>query len=472
MTELPSSALWRFVEDEDPSGLTLIVDTPQGTHVRRIPPALPLPSHIDHGAGAEAAVHTAAATWGMPDFVFKQAAHAAKGSGQRELGDRLLLAGNRGAVVQVKARTITPKPADQEAGWIQKVAAKAMNQAKGTVRQLRMVPADMVNGRGRRLSVDGSGYEWIAVFLLDHPQVPEDTVATWQPVGMPAIALTRRDWDFLFDQLRSTTAVLDYLFRAAAEPAIPLGQEPVRYYEFAAADAAEPPADINTELVGPGGTLFSAPQLPQAPAGTDGTNVHLMIRFMLEDIAVTSLSDELTEANRFTILSDLDRLPVPARTEWGRLLLDMLHDVPQVPDDHCKWRFRRMLDEDGTRQLIVGAATRFDPVIQASFSAYIQLRHHEVTSRTGRTEESSTLGVLLTPRHDGKRPWDTSTVRVHGDLELSEEELRVYSTAWNRTLEDGTVSVTDPSTSPPWDQATAGKVNSLPIAASTDGSTR
>ncbi|MFZ4184578.1 hypothetical protein [Streptomyces sp. R02] len=134
MTEQPSSALWRFVEEDDLNGLTLVVDTPQGTHLRRIPPALPLPSYVDHGAGAEAAVHTAAATWGMPDFVFQQAAHAAKGSGRRELGDRLLLAGGRGAVVQVKARTIKPKPDDQEAAWIQKVAAKAMSQAKGTVR--------------------------------------------------------------------------------------------------------------------------------------------------------------------------------------------------------------------------------------------------------------------------------------------------------------------------------------------------
>ncbi|NUH41280.1 hypothetical protein HUF15_31845 [Streptomyces samsunensis] len=345
--------------------------------------------------------------------------------------------------MQVKARTIEPKPDAQEAGWIQKVAAKAMSQAKGTVRQLRLMPAKMINGRGRSLRVDGNAYEWIAVFLLDHPQVPENIVATWQPIGMPAIALTRRDWDFLFDQLRSTSAVLDYLFRAAAEPAIPLGQEPVRYYEFAAADAAAAPRAIDTELVGPGGALFYTPQLPQAPDGAQGTNVHLVIRIMLEDIALSPLSEPLTEANRFMVLSDLDRLPVPARAEWGQLLLDMLRDVPHVPDEHCKWRFRRMLEEDGTRQLIVGAATRFDPVIRASFSAYVQLRHHEVTSRTGRAAESSTLGVLLTPRHDGRRPWDTSTVRVHGDLELSEEELRVYDEGWNRALQDGTVSLTD-----------------------------
>lgn len=437
MTETPSPALWRLVDEDDATSLTLIVDTPNGPHLRRIPPALPLPAHIEHGTAAEEAAHTAAATWGLPDFVFQQVANAAKGSGSREQGDRIVIAGHRGAVVQVKARTIAPKADALEANWIQKVAAKAMSQAKGSVRQLRMLPADMVNGRGRVLHVDGNDYEWVSVFLLDHPGVPEGITATWQPTGMPSIALTRRDWDFLFNQLRSTTAVLDYLFRAAKEPAVPIGEEPVRYYELAAADADTPPGDIDTDLVGEDGVLYSVPQLPQAPAGDDGTRAHLMIRFMLEDIALSPLADPLIEANRHTMLGDLDRLPVAARTEWGRLLLDMLDDVPKVPTEHTKWRFRRQLDADGTRQLIVGAATRFDNTIRTAFTSYVQLRHHEVTSRTGKAGESSTLGILLTPRHDGLRPWDTSTVRVHGDLELPEEDLRIYRSLWNHTAEDG-----------------------------------
>ncbi|MFC5658222.1 hypothetical protein [Streptomyces nogalater] len=69
----------------------------------------------------------------------------------------------------------------------------------------------------RLAAVDGHAYEWIAVFLLDHPHI-----ATCQPIDMPAIARTRRDGGLLLDQLRSTTAVLDYLFRAAAEPPVPL----------------------------------------------------------------------------------------------------------------------------------------------------------------------------------------------------------------------------------------------------------
>ncbi|XUL85363.1 hypothetical protein ACQ86D_00560 [Streptomyces galilaeus] len=98
MTDQASPALWRFIQDDDPDAFTLIVETANGQYVRRIRPALPLPSGVEHGPGAEVAAHTAAATWGLSDFVF-QSAYASKGSGRRELGDRLLLAGGRGAVI-------------------------------------------------------------------------------------------------------------------------------------------------------------------------------------------------------------------------------------------------------------------------------------------------------------------------------------------------------------------------------------
>ncbi|MFI9730872.1 hypothetical protein [Streptomyces sp. NPDC052092] len=89
----------------------------------------------------------------------------------------------------------------------------------------------------------------------------------------------------------------------------------------------------------------------------------------------------------------------------------------------------------------MGAATRFDPVVEAAFSAYVQLRHHEVTARTGRAEESSTRRVLLTPRRDGVQPWDNSAMRIHGDLDLPEEEIQVYSEEWNRATESSDVNV-------------------------------
>ncbi|WP_093896632.1 hypothetical protein [Streptomyces sp. Ncost-T10-10d] len=386
---------------------------------------------MEPGIGAEKAAHTAAATWGLPDFVF-QAALTRKGSGQRELGDRLLLSGKRGAVVQIKSRTVKPKGDAEERTWIQKVTKKAMSQAKGTVRMLRLQPADMVNGRGTTLSVTGDAYEWMAVSLLDHDHIPDDTVPTFAPIGMPALTLTRRDWDFLFDQLRSTTAVLDYLFRAAGEPPIALGDEPVRYYELAAADAAAPPGHIDTELVGPGGRHFSTPLLPQVPAGAGETNTHLVIRAVLEDVATSLLRDSVSESDRLMVLADLDRLPVGMREEWGQLLLDMLDDVQQAPDGHVKWRSRRQLHEeaDGDRQMLFVCATRFDKYMEAGFGNFVMLRHHQVGERTGRPDSLCSVGVMLTPNYSGKRPWDTTLVKILGPSHLTPEEVGEFGKLW------------------------------------------
>lgn len=84
---------------------------------------------------------------------------------------------------------------------------------------------------------------------------------------MPSIALTRRDRDFLFNQLRSTTAVLDYLCRAAKEPAIPHGEERVRYYELAATDADAPPDCLalgGRRTAGAPRATLSSPEAPTA----------------------------------------------------------------------------------------------------------------------------------------------------------------------------------------------------------------
>lgn len=261
------------------------------------------------------AIHQAAATWGLPDFVFEPS-YAVKGSGRREQGDRLLLTGARGAVLQSKRRTVTAGDADGERKWLQKNATKALKQAKGTVRQLRLCSAEMTNGRGRTLNVDGDAYEWIALVVLDHEDVPLQTHLDLGSIGMPGIIVTRRDLDFLFHQLCSTTAVLDYQFRVADLPTVALGEEPVRYCEPAAADLDAPPGAIDFGIFGPGAQVTSVPQLPQAPAGDDDSQAHHMIRIILEDLANSPLQEPITEADRLTVLHDVDRLPVSTRAEW------------------------------------------------------------------------------------------------------------------------------------------------------------
>jgi hypothetical protein len=48
------------------------------------------------------------------------------------------------------------------------------------------------------------------------------------------------------------------------------------------------------------------------------------MRIVLEDVASSAIQSQMSEPNRQLLLSDLDRLPVGARAEWGQLLPDML----------------------------------------------------------------------------------------------------------------------------------------------------
>ena len=42
------------------------------------------------------------------------------------------------------------------------------------------------------------------------------------------------------------------------------------------------------------------------------------------------------------------------------------------------------------------------------------------------------MAVLLTPRHDGYRPWDTTMVSVRGTLGLQAHEVDSMVAFWNR----------------------------------------
>jgi hypothetical protein len=42
----------------------------------------------------------------------------------------------------------------------------------------------------------------------------------------------------------------------------------------------------------------------------------------------------------------------------------------------------------------------------------------------------TTVGVLLSPRSDGVRPWDTTSLFISGALDLDKETLEAYATVW------------------------------------------
>lgn len=265
--------------------LTLLVATNHGVHERIIPGASEVNPHLPRGTAAETATHNAAATWGLPDFVILPRAEH-HGSRNREISDGLLVVGERGVVLQVKSRSAAGDRPDGETSWLTKKIAAAARQVNGTVRRLRAAPSDMVNGRGRTVTVDGSTTSWIGVVIIDHPAPPRDHPLTEPTAGVPIVTLLRRDWEFLFDQLRSTRAVVDYLYRVGGSTEL-LGAEPGRYFGLAAADAVAEPRPLDASIDSAVGERRSVPLLPTAPAGHEDDQAHGLVRLICEDIANT-----------------------------------------------------------------------------------------------------------------------------------------------------------------------------------------
>ena len=70
---------------------------------------------------------------------------------------------------------------------------------------------------------------------------------------------------------------------------------------------------------------------------------------------------------------------------------------------------------------------------QDAFGSWVQLRHYELQEIAGDAEDLTTVGVLLTPRRDGLRDWDTTMSAVSGRIDLSVDDLALYRRIWSQT---------------------------------------
>lgn len=412
---------------------TMLITTEQGVHERRIPAATRLNPHLAAGTAAERLAQDAAATWGLPDFVIPPSVER-KGRGVREISDGLIVVGNNGLVMQVKSRSPhaidTTSSDEDERNWLTKNIAKATRQVNGTVRRLATATTSMVNGRGRRILIDGTTTHWRGVVIIDHPNPPKHYLPPALNTRTPTIVLLRRDWEFLFNQLKSCHAVLVYIQRVADDDPTPLGNEPIHYYELAAADATTPPGPIDIDAIG-GGEPVSVPLLPRSPAGSDDPAAHGMVRIMCEDIANSSTRP--ADENRLRqILSAIDALPVGYRTDLGRMLLAALAAAPHTNPDHHFWQLRTFRTPGSNTQLGFGVSNQFNDFTHTAFQSWLTLRHHERGTAGGDLDTLTTIGVLLTPRTDGLRDWDTTMLAHTGDPELDNTTLELMRDIWNR----------------------------------------
>jgi hypothetical protein len=157
-----------------------------------------------------------------------------------------------------------------------------------------------------------------------------------------------------------------------------------------------------------------------------------MYRQMLEDIADGPWNRD--ENDRLHLLVLFDRLPIAERSVIGRRLLTHLGQAPRVSTGTSRWDMRRYLLGNAYLHLGYVVCNEFTALHEEAFRGWTMLRHHEWTSALNpkRRPEAATVAVMLTPRHDAVRPWDTTVFAIFGDLELEADEIEALQRLWNR----------------------------------------
>lgn len=398
---------------------------------RIVPAARPLDPALTKGKSAELASMDAAAVWGMPDYVFKPTV-VRTGSGPREVSDFILVTGRVGLLLQVKSRAEPGVRAEREELWAYKQSAAAVRQAKGSLRMLRREPSLHTNLRGQQLTI---GYDdvqrWVIVVLIDHerPPIGTDLSAHLPASADPIVVLTRRDWQFLWDQLKSGTAVASYLARVADdEMECGLGQEAARYYRLAAEDALAPQISIESaEHLYGDPRHWSGPELPQEPAGHGERQGFATLRLVQEDVAQTAFEETHSPPDaeavraRLRMLWALDDVSVVHRRQLGADLLAWLRDAKSAPEEELRWRARRMVGHVGTPLLGFAVASRLDPAVRNVFENWALLAHHQNCARSASTL-AETMCVLLVPHSDLVDRWDSVCLFTEGPSHLLEHD--------------------------------------------------
>lgn len=282
----------------------------------------------------EEAVRDAAARLGLADFVYAPI-YAHKGSGVREVGDGLIIAGGHGAVLQVKSRLPIAATSDSVAQahqWILKEADRAYRQGRGTRRTLAaqdqsQEPLEAYPLRTFNLSpevqdkfklpLDMDASTWPIVVVIDHP----GSVGLKLPHKPDAFFITLGDWYELNRAIRSIGGLLVYVQRALAELdnlSVPLGHELERFHAFVEADDAVVDSSGHTRPW----LTFDALSDPE---GAD------LYRSLVECVwPHNSTLPQVAGAAYRTIVEFLDSVPPGSQAKLGRWVLKKRRELAQT----------------------------------------------------------------------------------------------------------------------------------------------
>lgn len=404
----------------------IFVDTANGAYIRQIPEVTLLPQSRSLGHSTEDAVIEASALWGLPDFVFR-GSNVQVGSGTREIGDGIIIAPPYAAVIQVKARNSFSDGIDRERNWLNKNIAQAQRQVVGTLRRLRSAPHQITNLRGDDVKIQAEDFNWIGVIIVEHGNVPAKYVP--ETSNEMCVVLLRADWEFLWDQLKSTVEVIRYLHRVVQYGPSVLGIEPIRYYELALADEASPETEFTHEWIARGGFKQSTPLLPLAPAGQKIH--HFVFRQILEDLAQIPSPPGFNRLQVLRSLAIIDSLPISLREEWGPLLVENLLTPPESKGGIRWWARRITRNEINSPQILfITCSTPINEIIQDAFEMRVRLVHDQWLETLGNAGATPTIALLLTPSLRPPRPWEIAMVETNSSSRLPTRERRQYERFW------------------------------------------
>jgi hypothetical protein len=404
---------------------------------REIPNAAPLPLGEEYGTEVEKATRAAAGRWGLPDFVLRPKV-VPKGSGVREIGDGTIVSGRRGVALQVKARSAaTPDTAARATSWLLKNAALGLKQARGTIRStFQSGDTTLDNLRGRPVRVAGKRVDWVPVVVLDHPNPPRGVFPPADGNG-PSVVMLRRDWEFIWNQLRSASAIVDYIHRVSTEdePA-ELGSETHRYFDLANKDLHAPPSCLPDWMNGGGTDPVNGPLLPKDPAAAGDELGFRVFQRILEDIAATDFTGD--ETDRVQMLSHIDRVAVTQRADLGRLLLRRLISCGDAPEGQLKVEHRLMYVDDGELHLSFTCMGKLTGYYQELFRTWFLQRRQRFLMQSGALGPiwPWSVGVLLTPRPSDSRLWDTTVIATNGPPHFDDAEYQHLDAIYDSVAPD------------------------------------
>lgn len=340
----------------------------------------------DWGHGSEEFARRLAADLGVPDFVYNPVL-VTKGSATREVSDGMLIVGDRGLIIQSKARDPQANDSPERArAWATKAIAAGAEQVKGTRRTLRQKSALTVTslrGQTRRLAVEAV---WPGVVILNMPIVPSELVE--EPIADAIVAMTLDDWQQLNNMLLSTTSIIDYIHRVCeARESVSLGQEAARYFFFARKDQS---------VDGPLGTL---PRLPIDFLSNDDLLFAAVVDERVEDLGHNDPTNEPLDPDvQRGAIEVLDSLPPLHRVVFGRKWIDVAQKA--MSSRKRRSSFMRMHPGVGSIIFYADVAENYDDLqteVSAILLALALVRHEQAASTTpdpGPTLAMAWIGAL------------------------------------------------------------------------------